>query len=142
MSVVILRRRRLGRTSCREIAALMPDTYVVRNWRDRFPSDTSYVFRWGCTSAIPADAVPINTADAIRWCTDKMQGRLDMQEAGVPVPQTWATDELERAFAIGDDMPEGRLVQRPAQHAQGRLLRVGTAHDLFDHDTQCQRLCS
>src|SRR5690606_3401797 len=59
-------------------------------------------------------------------------------EAGVPVPQTWATDELERAFAIGDDMPEGRLVQRPAQHAQGRLLRVGTAHDLFDHDTPAE----
>ena len=52
MNAIILRRRKLGLTSCREIAAAMKsEIAVVRNDAD-IPA-VDFVFRWGTTSNVP-----------------------------------------------------------------------------------------
>lgn len=126
MSAILLRRRRLGKGSCNGIANVSTTGIkVVRNWRDPFPNDLSVVFRWGCTSNIPGDplGVVVNTAKAIHWCSDKRQGRLDMQAAGVPVPRTFTAQEfLSREFTAEMYVP---YVLRRARHAQGRDLWHG-----------------
>lgn len=135
MTAIILRRRKLGRGSTRGIcAASTTGIYTVRNWK---PNDVpagaevdGYLFRWGCTSTVPAvysDRTVVNSAEAIHWCSDKRQGRLDMQAAGVPVPQTWAMEEfvaLPHATAGSEADPGAHFVVRPARHAQGRNLEV------------------
>ncbi len=102
-------------------------TQPVSNVRNFLPADVaaitqpiSYLFRWGCTSSVSelglaAPTHTVNSAESIQWCSNKKVGRLEMQAAGVPVPQTWGTAEQASVFA-------GRVVLRPAQHAQGRNL--------------------
>ncbi len=136
MTAIILRRRKLGRTSAREIAAKMQQPCkVVRNWR---PMDAvrnslhlrapSFVFRWGCVSNVPTNSreyVTVNTAESIGWCSDKKQGRLDMQAAGVPVPKTWGTWTAMAADTYGEgETSPIKIVIRPVRHAQGRNLWV------------------
>ena len=136
MSIVLVRRNKLGRGSCNGIAAALVaqgvQARVVRNWIPEemaaIQHDEDLVVRWGCTSTLPG--VPhrlLNPAAAIHWCSDKRAGRLAMQEAGVPVPQTWGdlesfdADEAvmdHRGVVIGD------FVVRPRTHAQGRNLLV------------------
>lgn len=124
---VILRRRKLGRTSCREIASLaQSDIKIVRNWRDSWPSGTDIVFRWGCTSSLPYSMTTVNTAEAIHWCSDKKNGRLEMQEAGVPVPETWSNE----SFLTYEGEMNGQFVLRPSHHAQGRHLWTGSQQEL------------
>ena len=82
MTAIILRRRKLGRTSVREIAAKMQSyAYVVRNWRSGdMPTELpEYAFRWGCTSSLndlglgifASSPTIVNTAASIQWCSDK-----------------------------------------------------------------------
>lgn len=133
MSAIILRRRKLGRGSSAGIcAASTTGIYTVRNWKaSDIPAGVEangYVFRWGCTSTLPevyASATVVNTAEAIHWCSDKRQGRLDMQAAGVPVPQTWGTwsEMVADTFGEGETSPI-KVVIRPTRHAQGRSLWV------------------
>lgn len=135
MTAIILRRRKLGRTSCREVAR-MANLKVVRNWKNRdWPNNFNYVFRWGCTSSIPyqgvnGDVAIINTAESIHWCSDKKQGRLDMQAAGVPVPATYGTlGDWGRSLGVRGK----KYVLRPRQHAQGRnLLVVSSLGEMSD----------
>ena len=149
MTAIILRRRKLGRTSCREIAAASTTGIsVVRNWRQldlrRVTKAPRYLFRWGVTSAWEGprrfedgdygsySMEVVNTSDSIHWCSNKKQGRLDMQAAGVPVPETWATETfLDRVESIRLDTALRQLadafVARPATHAQGRNLYYDTA---------------
>lgn len=124
---ILLRRRKLGNGSTRGIqAASRMNLTPLRN-DAAWPSDVQYVFRWGCTSNVPDGAVVVNTAVAIHWCSDKRQGRLDMQEAGVSVPRTWGS-----AAGLAHDttaVVDASYVVRKRQHAQGRDLYVGTLHD-------------
>ena len=125
-TVMILRRRKLGRTSCKEIAARSKmGIVVVRNDSDLPTCDV--VFRWGTTSNIPKKAgqLIINSAESIHWCANKKQGRLEMQEFGVPVPETWAAT----TFTIHND---GEFVLRPSKHAQGKNLWCGDAKYIVD----------
>jgi glutathione synthase/RimK-type ligase-like ATP-grasp enzyme len=122
MSAVLLRRRGLGKGSCNGVTNVSTTGIkVVRNFlSEDWPEERmNYVFRWGCTSSIPAipDEAPVivNTAKAIHWCSDKRQGRLDMQAAGVPVPETWGNHNQVPADV-------GLVVFRPDRHAQGRNL--------------------
>lgn len=124
MTAVILRRRKLGRGSTQGIeAASTKGIATVRNWKLKDwlgREGPEYVFRWGCTSSLPeleTEPVIVNPAASIRWCSDKRQGRLDMQAAGVPVPQTWDQWDQVRVDV-------GQVVFRPASHAQGRNLFV------------------
>lgn len=128
MSAIILRRRKLGRATKHVAEKMEQDCSVVRNWNPGrgadWPDTVDVVFRWGCTSdlsySVAAEAEVVNTAKSIHWCSDKRQGRLDMQEAGVPVPKTWGS--VAEWF---DSIPEGKIapvVIRPERHAQGRNL--------------------
>jgi glutathione synthase/RimK-type ligase-like ATP-grasp enzyme len=124
MTAVILRRKKLGKGSSEGIANVSTTGIkVVRNWElDDWPNPApDLVIRWGCTSNTPNGARQkvLNTAKAIHWCSDKRQGRLDMQVAGVPVPKTYFN---EREFL---DCCPGMYVVRKAQHAQGRDLFCG-----------------
>ena len=136
MTNILLRRRRLGKGSTGGISrASTTGLSVVRNWTDPFPADTRLVFRWGCTSDLPEvyrSCTVVNSAKSIHWCSDKRQGRLDMQAAGVPVPETWATEDWQR---ITPDDQEAMFVARPARHAQGRNLRCGTYEGLHNAGT-------
>ena len=110
MPAVILRRRKLGRGSARGIQQFSTNGLVqVRNWADDFPEGRLTVFRWGCTSNVPEGSVVVNEAKAIHWCSNKKQGRLDMQAAGVPVPQTWGT-----WMEFVADNPDRMVVLRPS----------------------------
>lgn len=139
----LLRRRKLGFGSCTGIkAASTTGIEVVRN--DKVPPEAAeggFVFRWGCTSNVAGNGHTIvNPASAIHWCSNKKQGRLDMQAAGVPVPETWTTEDFLAIIAPADSLinETDLFVARPAQHAQGRNLNTGTArnlaweHKLFD----------
>ena len=142
MTAIILRRRKLGRTSAREIARLSSSGIkTVRNWvpmdvmRNLSPEqDVSVLFRWGCTSRFDSP-VTVNAAESISWCSDKKQGRLDMQEAGVPVPKTFGTlNDWARGRVKGN-----KYVLRPRQHAQGRNLCVAsTLGEMADFVNQHQ----
>ena len=123
MTAIILRRRKLGRGSSKGICeASTTGITTVRNWKDRFPSNVSVVFRWGCTSSydFPCfESKTVNTAESIHWCADKKQGRLDMQAAGVPVPKTYASYD---SWAEADYVEGMTFVARPSTHSQGRHL--------------------
>lgn len=148
---IILRRRKLGRGSSLGIKAAATSAFqIVRNWMPtgrEWPADWGpeplYVFRWGCTSdLIGTNHIVVNTAQVIHWCSDKRQGRLDMQAAGVSVPETWSYEEF-----IEEDRDDEKYVIRPANHAQGRNLLVmsndeimGTNLDPIYHGGYVSRL--
>jgi hypothetical protein len=122
---ILLRRRKLGHGSCKGIQeASTTGLSVLRNDAP-FPTDIEYVFRWGCTSNIPEGAKAVNSAKSIHWCSDKRQGRLDMQEANVSVPKTISvlTTAPVQVFLNANNIPT--WVGRPAHHAQGRNLITG-----------------
>lgn len=129
---IILRRRKLGRGSCNGITAVSTTGLrTVRNWvnpSQEWPSDWGpeplIVFRWGCTSdLIGTNHVVVNTAKSIHWCSDKRQGRLDMQAAGVSVPETFGIGTGN--VIVPYPLDEGKWVGRPVRHAQGRNIIVG-----------------
>jgi len=119
MSVYILRRRKLGRTSCREIANFAPlISGVIRNDQP-FPPDTTTIIRWGTTSNVPCRDV-VNTAEAIHRVGDKAGFRkilVDHHRDGGTLlcPTTYLEDDGEP----WDDFPLPCVV-RPRVHAQGR----------------------
>lgn len=132
MSAVILRRRKLGKGSTNGIVSVANSNLsVVRNWRDRFPADTSIVIRWGCTSNVPTGTRVVNFAESIRWCSDKRQGRLDMQAAGVSVPETWDWESWRDNLNGAEGFDEQEFIARPATHAQGRMLVYGTGDSVY-----------
>lgn len=124
----VLRRRKLGRTSCKEIAARSKQgIQCIRNDAHlpvANPGDV--IFRWGTTTTIPGsdNATVVNNAKAIHWCADKRGGRLHMQREGVLVPQTWGDVP---SFMREVHKPTDKFVVRPKTHAQGRNLEVGDA---------------
>lgn len=135
MTAIILRRRKLGKTSAAGIMAAATEHITqVRNWKPyewetaTDNNDISLVFRWGCTSNIPINAKTVNKAESIHWCSDKRQSRLEMQDAGVPVPLTVDYDgEAPAGVSLATEW-----IARPATHSQGRNLFVGSLAD-------CQR---
>lgn len=117
MTVAMLRRRKLGRTSCKEIAAFSNKIDLVVRNDQPMPADVDLVIRWGTTSNVPARNV-INTAEAIHRVGDKAGFRkilMDFHENGGKLlcPYTHFDTNL-----IPDDWPS--LVVRPKVHAQGK----------------------
>lgn len=130
MAVAILRRRKLGLTSCRAISAMMAiHPTVVRNDRP-FPNNIDLVIRWGTTSNVPVRNV-LNTAEAIHCVNDKKGFRRVLDETEL-CPKTWGyITELEGgAF----NYP---LIVRRARHAQGRNLHV--CNNWEELTTACNR---
>lgn len=128
MSVVMLRRRKLGRGSCNGIKQFSTKIdSVVRNDKP-FPNDTSLVIRWGTTSNVPCRDV-VNTAEAIHRVGDKAGFRRVLMEdffSGNPIlcPTTYFEEDGLHNIEIP-------YVVRPATHSQGRNVHlVRTAAEL------------
>lgn len=116
---ILLRRRKLGRTSCREISA-RTNIVTVRN--DKLADqDINYLFRWGCTSQCDAKHT-INKAEAINLANDKKATRLKLaplRNKNKPIiPQTWGSYE---EYNMSEHFPMP-VILRKTHHAQGRSL--------------------
>lgn len=126
---VILRRRKLGRTSAREIARLVGDSLraVRADQEPGLTGDGGWLFRWGYTGTLAGEWRVVNTAEAIHGVADKRQTRLSLQSAGVSIPETFAvgTGNVPIPYPLTHD----QWVGRPTHHAQGRRLVVGNTAD-------------
>lgn len=122
MTAVMFRRRKLGRTSVREITRLS-ETGILNVRNDQpFPDNIDMVFRWGCTSNLPRGVKVINNAEAIHQVADKAGFRKTSADAGL-APITWLEyDEAREALGRAVEA----LVVRRATHHQGRFLDVCT----------------
>src|SRR5690554_1888337 len=116
---IILRRRKLGRTSCREISRqMLSDSAVIRNDRPiPLADDGKYLFRWGTTSNVPDGYTIVNTAEAIHRVNDKTGFRRILNEHGL-CPKTWfGFDEWNNNYWETDGI--NPVIMRPNKHAQG-----------------------
>lgn len=142
---IILRRRKLGRTSCKEISRLSRSGIVsIRNDKP-IPAGHNYLFRWGTTSNIPAGMTVVNDAKAIHWAADKANSRKLMADAGLS-PKTW----LNKADFYDDNLEEGEdnlgwplvkfkqdvkteYIIRPNVHAQGKNVHFSESpSEIYD----------
>lgn len=127
MTAILLRRLRLGKTSCEGIsAASTKGIKVVRH--DKGIPDTDLVFRWGCTATVETNNV-VNTAKAIHLVSDKTSFRKILEEHKL-CPPTWFTvqDALEANI--------WPLIVRPKTHAQGRNLHYCSTEDALESAVQ------
>lgn len=143
MSVVMLRRRKLGRGSCKGIKQFSTKIDgVVRNDKP-FPNDTSLVIRWGTTSNVPCRDV-VNTAEAIHRVGDKagfrrvLMNDYETQRRIMNIAQPLCPTTI----FDGDDPPledhAYPLVVRPQTHSQGRNVHlVRTVHEMALATQQC-----
>lgn len=113
MKAYILRRLKLGRTSCKAIKNFSKnEIFVVRNDRDPIPNDPDIpCIRWGCTSNVPQKNV-INDSKSIHLVNNKTEFRKILDKAEL-CPKTWTKVE---------DIKEFPVIVRPYKHAQGKQL--------------------
>lgn len=108
MKIGILRRRRLGNTSCKEISNKSENEIkIIRN--DKIDQNENYdlVIRWGTTSTINANDF-LNSAEAIRKVNNKVGCRRTMLENGISCPKI---NNVDYPFIL-----------RPTLHSQGKDL--------------------
>ncbi len=127
MKSIMFRRRKLGNTSCKAIAAnSTKGIEVVRNDEMDPNEEFDWAFRWGCTSNIKANRI-VNEAKAIHKVCDKPGCRHIMNGAGVMVPETWFPgDDISR-----ERFPKEGVVERPDQHHQGRHFDFYPTYEAF-----------
>jgi glutathione synthase/RimK-type ligase-like ATP-grasp enzyme len=133
MSIYILRRRKLGRTSAREIARFSNKIDgAVRNDRP-WPSPPTMVIRWGCTTDVPNGVTIINKSSAIHEVNDKSEFRKKLFEHYLDTDMRIVPDSF-----FGDDYDEQDfpLVVRPRVHAQGRRLYLVLNHQEMNNAIQ------
>lgn len=115
----IVRRRKLGITSCKGIVAASKQGISYANNYQHIPDDDVYI-RWGCTSNLPNKrAEVINSANAIHLMADKSGFRKLLNERGL-CPKTWFSPY---DFLLGQE-PSWPLIVRTKTHAQGRGMWV------------------
>jgi tetrahydromethanopterin:alpha-L-glutamate ligase len=102
----------------------LPDLAVVRAIGDG--SLEAITMRLGALHALEALGVPlVNGPRAIERCTDKSMASFLLARAGVPAPETLATQSLAQARAIARrECARGPLVMKPLFGAQGWGLRL------------------
>lgn len=117
----ILRRRKLGRTSCREITRLSKTGIrLFRNDDRHLPNDPNELcIRWGCTSEVASKTV-LNRSQAIHQAADKAGYRRLLSPKNL-CPKTYFTRE-ELPDLNGEH--DHSLIFRPRNHHQGRHLYV------------------
>lgn len=122
----IVRRRRLGMTSVREVVRYLNEMGVPakerKNWRPATmvgiqPDDIT--IRWGCTSNV--EGKKVNDAKAIHTVSDKGGCRRLLQKA-MPehVPETW--------FDVDDENIKYPCILRPSTHSRGKNFHVCSNH--------------
>jgi hypothetical protein len=147
MTLVIVRRRGLGHSTCRALSSLLGAMDIPTIiWRhDRaFPTseltcsgqDTTVtipsVLRWGCTAVLGRSStgrdVTINNSRGIHTVNNKTQFLLQLQrdmsdQTGL---LTVMTSTSTRSEGLLDTSSSSQYVIRPHHHSQGRNLRVVT----------------
>jgi hypothetical protein len=149
MTLLIVRRRGLGHSTCLALSSLLEDlgihTVIWRHDR-RFPRTTELmssgqdttgtfpsVLRWGCTAEVPLAStgrdVSINGSRGIHTVNNKTQFLLKLQEemedqAGLLQVMTASTSMS--SGQLSDASNCSQWVVRPHHHSQGRNLRVVT----------------
>jgi len=114
-TAVILRRKKLGKTSCNGIVGFShSNVQVVRN--DAVIPKADVYIRWGCTSPIPytENRIILNLAQAIHIVGDKAGFRAILDEDAL-CPLTW----FDWAHVPPQAFP---VVVRPQVHAQGKQV--------------------
>jgi glutathione synthase/RimK-type ligase-like ATP-grasp enzyme len=125
---IILRRRKLGRTSCREISNWCP-TIPVRNdlVMKKVKEPVDWLIRWGCTSQMEAKHT-VNKVKDIQLVNNKTECRKvlgQVEHKGKQIiPTTW--------FSFEEWQKEKQLpvIVRPNHHAQGRKLYFCNTEEL------------
>lgn len=110
---VIIRRRKLGRTSVREIAKNSKKQIIPFRSDKGVAPDAPLYIRWGCTDNVPGRQV-VNTAKAIHQVNNKLKFRMILDDAEL-CPATY----VDYTKISAEDANEG-IITRPAHHAQGR----------------------
>ncbi len=119
----MLRRRKLGKTSCDNISTKSKNiTKVLRNDSPILPKTDPdlWCIRWGCTSNVPNKKV-LNSSEAIHFVNDKRASRLLFAEKDL-APVSWS--DVKQWEADGAPLP---IIIRPERHAQGRHLYFCTS---------------
>jgi hypothetical protein len=111
----LLRRKKLGRTSCREISRnSKTGIRTVLNGVDPIHTDPNELcFRWGCTATIPQRNV-VNTAEAIHRVSNKTEFRKVLNEYDLCPKTSFFNDTV-----TANMLP---VIVRPSTHHQGRNL--------------------
>jgi glutathione synthase/RimK-type ligase-like ATP-grasp enzyme len=140
MSVVMLRRRKLGRTSCKEIARMSNKIDAVIRNDQAFPADISLVIRWGTTSNVPCLNV-VNTAEAIHRVGDKAGFRKVLINDWFG-NECYGESLCPHTYFDGDFAPVAGypfpMVVRPSTHSQGRNVHlVRTAAEMALATQRC-----
>jgi len=119
--IYLIRRRKLGRGSCRGIKQFSQQG--IRSFRnDRRLPEAELVFRWGCTSNLPGQPRIVNEAEAIHLTVDKIAFRKKLQAEQL-CPITWFPESIE--------LPHYPVIVRPRNHAQGRRLHMCRTREEF-----------
>lgn len=120
MTMMLLRRRKLGHGSCVGMSQLSSNIDWVRN--DRIDSKDwegiTTLIRWGCTSAVNMPHLTqINTSAAIHQVNDKAGFRMDVQARQTEklVPETHYSGNISLAYPY---------LARPETHSQGKHMYV------------------
>jgi tetrahydromethanopterin:alpha-L-glutamate ligase len=102
----------------------LPDLAVVRAIGDG--SLEAITMRLAVLHALEALGTPlVNSARAIERCTDKSMASFLLRRAGLPSPETFATQSPAQARAIARrECPRGPLVLKPLFGAQGWGLQL------------------
>ena len=124
--IYLLRRKRLGHTSCRKIVDYSDEGIGMFRNDVRLPQ-ADLIFRWGCTSPAPSRNI-VNVSEAIHRVSDKRGFRMMLQEEHL-CPETWI-DPRQARFPC---------IVRPQFHHQGRRLYLcQTREDLWRALEMCQ----
>lgn len=129
----IIRRRKLGFTSVKEICNFSKEGIRWhRSDRPNPPEDTLYI-RWGCTADVPSKKV-LNTAKAIHEVNDKLNFRMKLDEFELCTP-TITMDRHppdDSGVIIKDEDMEYPLILRPRNHSRGRnLILINNRNELL-----------
>lgn len=126
----IIRRRRLGMSSCKGIAEYSKKGITWVRSDKPLPEDDLYI-RWGCTANVPAKNV-LNTAKAIHEVNDKTGFRRVLDEKEL-CPATWFSHA-----EVPDHICGKGVIIRPAKHAQGRNIYLSrTGKELEEAIRKC-----
>lgn len=123
----LVRRRKLGRGSCRGIVEhSQQGIQVKRHWRDQLPEPQGgYIFRWGCTALVPTGGKVVNSVEAIQFVNDKATSRIAFAELGL-APESSISWVSFPFYGNDGDIESHPAILRPRRHAQGKHLFLVT----------------
>lgn len=128
----LLRRRKLGRTSVREIVRFSTTGLQAFRSDNPYIPDGNIVFRWGCTANVEAETI-INKAEAIHRVSDKAGFRIALAQA--EVDNFEVSQDFDEVVGSDDMWP---VIIRPRTHHQGRQLYLcKDMNDLNDAVLAC-----